>query len=190
MKEAFIVEYGSFYNDYPWEIEGVFSSYDKAKEYVLSKDPHAPFPENNISSYHITPYVVDNGIEKASENKLTIKEVIGNMTDELSRTEELLFEMLTDERADDFVCVRCDTISELKNDINRTLTEELDYFNERIDLAMLMSAATSDIALPTINKLYKVEAKYSLPIMSNGFVDTEVVYNGIEDVVKKELTKA
>lgn len=64
------------------------------------------------------------------------------------------------------------------------LYEQLPYILERIDMAMLMSAAVGDVALPTIEKIYEAEAPYDFPLSEDGFIDTEEVYNTIDDVVK------
>lgn len=111
-----------------------------------------------------------------SNNKLTIKETINNMIDELSRARDILSMLDTDTQI-------YDIITELKDDIDNTLVNELDYFNERIDLALLMSAAVGDIAIPTCGQIYEVEANYDLP-MYDGLIDTETVYNTIDDIVK------
>lgn len=61
MKEVFVVEYGSFYDNDPWEIRGIFSSNELAEKYVLSKDKFS-LPATNCSLYHITPYILDGQI--------------------------------------------------------------------------------------------------------------------------------
>ena len=110
--------------------------------------------------------------------KLTIKETIDNIVDELGRASEVLTKIQNGE-ADDV-----DTeIDELRDDINNTLLNELSFFKERIDLALLMSAVVNDVAVPACYAIYDVEADYDLPI-ENGLVDTETVYNTVEDAVK------
>lgn len=65
---------------------------------------------------------------------------------------------------------------------------------ERIELAMLMSAQIGDVAIPTVYKIQRCEAKTKLPY-TGGLIDTEAVYNGLDnweaginyDDVKAEL---
>ena len=102
-------------------------------------------------------------------NRLTIKEIINNAKDELERAYELLKDN------DDAIN------SMLVSDIESSL-ERLEDITERIDFAMLMSAAVGDVAIPTIEQIYKLEAKTELPY-TEGLVDTETVYNTIEDIV-------
>lgn len=111
-----------------------------------------------------------------SNNKLTIKETINNMIDELSRARDILAEIDNDNNTVDY-------IRELGDDIDNTLLDELEHFNERIDLALLMSAAVGDVAIPTCEQIYEVEANYDLP-MYDGLIDTETIYNTIDDIVK------
>ena len=55
---------------------------------------------------------------------------------------------------------------------------------ERIELAMLMSAQVGDVAIPTIYRIQKCEAKTKMPYIA-GVIDTETVYNGIDEWSKE-----
>lgn len=55
---------------------------------------------------------------------------------------------------------------------------------ERIELAMLMSAQIGDVAIPTIYKIQRCEAKAKMPHIAD-VIDTEAVYNGIDAWSKK-----
>ena len=55
---------------------------------------------------------------------------------------------------------------------------------ERIELAMLMSAQIGDVAIPTVYKIQRCEAKTKLPYMGE-LSDTETVYNGLDAWSKK-----
>lgn len=100
--------------------------------------------------------------------KLTIKEIIHNLVDELSRARELLE---NSQEAQESML-----ISDIDSELDRVA--DLD---ERIDFAMLMSAHVNDVAIPTIDEIYELESKTELPY-ENGIVDTEAVYNMLDDV--------
>ena len=100
--------------------------------------------------------------------KLTIKEIINNLIDELSRARELL--------ADNQEAQESMLISDIDSELDRV--SDLD---ERIDFAMLMSSEIGDVSIPTINKIYELESKTELPY-ENGMVDTETVYNTLGDI--------
>ena len=51
---------------------------------------------------------------------------------------------------------------------------------ERIELAMFMSVQIGDVAIPTVYKIQRCEAKTKLPYMGE-LIDTETVYNGLAD---------
>lgn len=55
---------------------------------------------------------------------------------------------------------------------------------ERIELAMLMSAQVGDVAIPTIYKIQRCEAKTKMPYIA-GVIDAETVYTGIDAWSKK-----
>lgn len=99
---------------------------------------------------------------------LTIKEIISNMVDELSRARELL--------ADNQEAQESMLVSDIDNELDRVA--DLD---ERIDLAMLMSAKVGDVAIPTVYKIYELESETEWPY-ENGTVDTEAVYNTLGDI--------
>ena len=100
--------------------------------------------------------------------KLTIKEIINNLIDELSRARELL--------ADNQEAQESMLISDIDSELDRV--SDLD---ERIDFAMLMSSEIGDVSIPTIDKIYELESKTELPY-ENGMVDTETVYNTLGDI--------
>ena len=105
--------------------------------------------------------------------KLTIKEIINNLIDELSRARELL--------ADNQEAQESMLISDIDSELDRV--SDLD---ERIDFAMLMSSEIGDISIPTINKIYELESKTELPY-ENGMVDnllpSKVLFKLVKSVV-------
>jgi hypothetical protein len=108
--------------------------------------------------------------------KLTIKENIDNIVDELNRCRTLLTEIKNKEDVSE------DVLNELIDDIDDTLLYDLDLFKERIDLSLLMSAAIGDVSISTCSEIYDIEAKYELPV-ENGVIDTEEVYNKVDSLV-------
>ena len=120
--------------------------------------------------------------------KLNILEIIDNMIDELSRAREiigLVVEDLNDELKD-FSGEDGDA-NMLCSDIDTELERVYDL-KERIDFAMLMSACVGDVAIPTVYDIYELEAKTELPYNDAGLVDTEEVYNTIDDIVADLLS--
>lgn len=114
--------------------------------------------------------------------QLTIKDVINNLIDALTEEHNLLskHELLETAKNSQF---KDEAMAVYKRGAE-VLYEQLPYILERIDMAMLMSAAVGDVALPTIEKIYEAEAPYDFPLSEDGFIDTEEVYNTIDDVVK------
>ena len=114
--------------------------------------------------------------------QLTIKDVINNLIDALTEEHNLLskHELLEAAKNSQF---KDEAMAVYKRGAE-VLYEQLPYILERIDMAMLMSAAVGDVALPTIAKIYEAEAPYDFPLSEDGFIDTEEVYNTIDDVVK------
>ena len=114
--------------------------------------------------------------------QLTIKDVVSNLIDALTAEHNLLskhelLEMAKNSQFKDEAAAAYELGA-------KVLYEQLPYILERIDMAMLMSAAVGDVALPTIGKIYEAEAPYDFPLSEDGFIDTEEVYNTIDDVVK------
>lgn len=114
--------------------------------------------------------------------QLTIKDVVNNLIDALTAEHNLLskHELLDVAKNSKF---KDEAMAAYKRGAE-VLYEQLPYILERIDMAMLMSAAIGDVALPTIAKIYEAEAPYDFPLSEDGFIDTEEVYNTIDDVVK------
>ena len=109
--------------------------------------------------------------------KLTIKETIDNMVDELGRAKEILSTIHRDQQTD-----------ELLADIDRTLLNELELFKERIDLALLMAAQVGDVSLVVCQEVYAAESEYEFPI-ENGVIRTDEVYNEVDLVARKIIDK-
>ena len=114
--------------------------------------------------------------------QLTIKDVVNNLIDALTAEHNLLskHELLEVAKNSQF---KDEAMAAYERGA-KVLYEQLPYILERIDMAMLMSAAVGDVALPTIEKIYEAEAPYDFPLSEDGFIDTEEVYNTIDDVVK------
>lgn len=109
-------------------------------------------------------------------NNLKITEIINNAKDELERAREMLQEYCAEEAE----------YSMLLSDIDSSL-ERMEDIIERIDLAMLMAAQVGDVAIPTIEQIYEVEAGIELPYYK-GYVDTEVVYDMLGEWCKNIVT--
>lgn len=75
-----------------------------------------------------------------------------------------------------------DMVAELGTDNQEALKVYMDTSDlaERIELAMLMSAQIGDVAIPTVYKIQRCEAKTKLPYIGE-LIDTETVYNGLAD---------
>lgn len=109
-------------------------------------------------------------------DRLSIKDIINNAKDELERAYEII------SLNDDTKAYAEDSM--LLSDIASSL-ERLEDIQERIDFALLMSACIADVAIPTAYEIYELEAKTELPYKENGLVDTETVYNMLDDIVSE-----
>lgn len=109
--------------------------------------------------------------------RLTVKDIINNAKDELERAREMLQEYCVEEAEN----------SMLISDIDSSL-ERMEDITERIDLAMLMAAQVGDVAIPTIDLIYEVEAGIELPY-DGDYVDTETVYNMVDEWCKNIKTE-
>ena len=101
--------------------------------------------------------------------RLDIKEIINNAKDELERAYELL--------KDNEDAINSMLVSDIESSLER-----MEDLSERIDYAMLMSACVGDVAIPTVYGIYELEVENELPY-EDGLVDTETVYNTIDDIV-------
>lgn len=118
---------------------------------------------------------------------MQIKTLVRNMRDELNRADDLLSWLYTEHP---------EIYSEIQNgDLGDILTQDIrdeldrtDDLLERIDLAMLMAAQVGDVAIPTIEQVYEVEAGIELPY-DGDYVDTETVYNMIDEWCKDIKTE-
>ena len=118
--------------------------------------------------------------------KLTIHDIINNAKDELNRADNILSWLYT-EHPEIYSEIQNSELGDvLTQDIRDELNRLEDIF-ERIDYAMLMSACVGDVAIPTVYEIYELEAKTELPYTDAGLVDTETVYNTIDDVVAELL---
>lgn len=110
---------------------------------------------------------------------MQIKTLVGNMIDELNRADDVLSWLYT-EHPEIYSEIQN---SELGDILTQDIRDELDRTDdllERIDLAMLMAAQVGDVAIPTIEHIYRVEAGIELPY-DGDYVDTETVYNMIDE---------
>ena len=110
---------------------------------------------------------------------MQIKTLVRNMRDELDRADDLL-SWLYEKHPEIYSEIQN---SELGDILAQDIRDELDRTDdllERIDLAMLMAAQVGDVAIPTIEHIYIVEAGIELPYNGN-HVDTETVYNMIDE---------
>lgn len=119
--------------------------------------------------------------------KLTIKETITNMVDELNRAESVLTWLYT-EHPEIYSEIQNSELGDVLTQDIRDELERTDDLLERIDFAMLMSAQVRDVAIPTVYKIYETETNIELPY-DGDYVDTETVYNTIDKWCKDIVTE-
>lgn len=95
--------------------------------------------------------------------KQTIKETLGQVRDLLAKSTK---EVISQEQYNNIV-------------------NNLYLFEERIDMCLLMAATLNDVAIPTCTEIYKKEADFEFPMLEdNKTIDTEIVYNNIEEITE------
>lgn len=112
-------------------------------------------------------------------SKESIKSIVGNMTDELNRADDLLSWLYT-EHPEVYKEIQDGELGDILTQDIRNELDRVDDLTERIDLCMLMSATVNDVVLPTVYEIYKRETEIELPYEED-YVDTETVYNSLDE---------
>ena len=83
----------------------------------------------------------------------------------------------------------CDKSLSLKEIIEWADPQHQMHLLERIQLAMLIAAATQDPSIPTVTECLKIEQEIEFPICedNSSLIDTEMVYYMVEDIAEEVL---
>ena len=81
---------------------------------------------------------------------------------------------------------KCDKSKSLREIIKEIDAQQEMHLLERIELAMLIAAATGDVSIQTMGACLDAEQEIEFPIADedSSLIDTEAVYNIVDEVAK------